>query len=196
MIVPDVHLGVTIAALVDGELSPAARDRALAHAAGCARCRSALDEERRIRARLRQLAYAGLASVPPAPATSDIAPGALPPGLLDRLARISASSPCAVGVFSAGGGLRPPSWPSRPDRSRPGTGVGREHQPAPVRRAVALSSALAAGFAAVIMLGSGSGESGPTLVPVGSLVDQHEATVREVPLYDATLTAVTAGLRR
>lgn len=47
------HLGVTLSALVDGELDHDSRDRALAHVANCPNCRLDLEAERQIKARLR-----------------------------------------------------------------------------------------------------------------------------------------------
>lgn len=43
------HLGSRVSALVDGQLSPRAAERALAHAVGCPRCRDALEAERAAR---------------------------------------------------------------------------------------------------------------------------------------------------
>jgi len=43
------HLGARVSALADGELSHEERDRALAHVAHCAECRSALDAERQVK---------------------------------------------------------------------------------------------------------------------------------------------------
>jgi hypothetical protein len=46
------HLGDRVSALADGELDAEARERALAHVAGCAECRSLLEAERRTKRRL------------------------------------------------------------------------------------------------------------------------------------------------
>lgn len=54
------HLGDRISALVDGELSPADRDRAHAHLAGCAACRAEANQLRALKKRMR-----GLGEVPP-----------------------------------------------------------------------------------------------------------------------------------
>lgn len=43
------HLGNRVSALVDGQLTPEAAERALAHAAACPECRAALDAERAAR---------------------------------------------------------------------------------------------------------------------------------------------------
>jgi hypothetical protein len=50
------HLGPRLAALVDGELSHDDRDRALAHIAGCAQCRSLVESERTMKNQLGAMA--------------------------------------------------------------------------------------------------------------------------------------------
>jgi anti-sigma factor RsiW len=50
------HLGPRLAALVDGELSHDDRDRALAHIAGCAQCRSLVESERALKNQLSAMA--------------------------------------------------------------------------------------------------------------------------------------------
>lgn len=50
------HLGPRLAALVDGELSHDDRDRALAHIAGCAPCRSLVESERTLKGQLDTMA--------------------------------------------------------------------------------------------------------------------------------------------
>ena len=57
------HLGDVAGAFVDDELGPEARARALAHIAGCAACRAEVDQQHRLKSRLR--------------ATSDLSPGGL-----------------------------------------------------------------------------------------------------------------------
>lgn len=49
------HLGERAAALVDGELGDAERERALAHVAVCESCRSEVEAQRRLKARLDSL---------------------------------------------------------------------------------------------------------------------------------------------
>jgi anti-sigma factor RsiW len=46
------HLGARLGALVDGELAHDDRDRALAHLAGCAQCRTLVESERALKAEL------------------------------------------------------------------------------------------------------------------------------------------------
>ena len=49
------HLGRNLSALVDGELSPAERDRAHAHLAGCEQCRAEANALRELKKRMRGL---------------------------------------------------------------------------------------------------------------------------------------------
>jgi anti-sigma factor RsiW len=49
------HLGDQVAAFVDGELGFAARERALEHLSRCAECRAAVEEQRRVKARVQTL---------------------------------------------------------------------------------------------------------------------------------------------
>jgi anti-sigma factor RsiW len=46
------HLGTRLGALVDGELAHDDRDRALAHLAGCAQCRTLVESERALKGNL------------------------------------------------------------------------------------------------------------------------------------------------
>jgi anti-sigma factor RsiW len=46
------HLGARLGALVDGELAHDDRDRALAHLAGCAQCRTLVESERALKEQL------------------------------------------------------------------------------------------------------------------------------------------------
>jgi anti-sigma factor RsiW len=54
------HLGDLGAALVDDQLSPETRDLALAHLASCAECQRDVEQQRRLKARLRLLAEPSL----------------------------------------------------------------------------------------------------------------------------------------
>lgn len=58
------HLGERVTALVDGELSHDARDRALAHLASCPHCRAAVDAERLTKGRVAALDASGMAPGP------------------------------------------------------------------------------------------------------------------------------------
>jgi len=50
------HLGMRLGALVDGELEHDDRDRALAHLAGCAQCRTMVEAARDVKGRLAAMA--------------------------------------------------------------------------------------------------------------------------------------------
>ena len=50
------HLGARLGALVDGELAHDDRDRALAHLAGCAQCRTLVEAERTLKNQLEAMA--------------------------------------------------------------------------------------------------------------------------------------------
>ncbi len=49
------HLGASVSALVDGQLDPAAAERAWSHVAGCPDCRVAVEHEGRTKSRLRSV---------------------------------------------------------------------------------------------------------------------------------------------
>lgn len=119
------HLGTQVAALVDGQLPPAAAERALCHVAGCAQCAAELTAQRATRA-----ALAGATQVPVA---DDLATRLLALG----------STP---GLFAC----TTPSGPSGPSgRVRRGLGILRaraaEHVAAPVPMPASRAERAAAG---------------------------------------------------
>jgi hypothetical protein len=75
----DPHLGELAAALVDGVLDHAARDRALAHVTRCPGCRTEVEAQRRIKSSLASLAGPGV-----------------PSGLTDRLRALPDRSPAVT----------------------------------------------------------------------------------------------------
>lgn len=125
------HLGDLSTVLADDEtgtwadLPTDVRLRALAHVAGCPSCRSDVDEQRRVKARMRFAAGAPTLQ-------------AMPAGLLDSLLRLPASP-------------QPPATSGRPAQLVHAATGGR---PAVRGRYVA-----AAGIAASVMVGLGSGGS-------------------------------------
>jgi anti-sigma factor RsiW len=134
-------LGDVAAALVDGELDHAGRERAHRHLAHCARCRAEVDAQRRLKARL-----------------SGSAPPDLPSALTDRLLRLT--SPLEEAAPRV---VRPPSRPAtapagltRPVGGRPGS--PRPPGPRPgsaVRRRASTGSAVVLlGVAAALALGA------------------------------------------
>jgi anti-sigma factor RsiW len=60
------HIGSTASALVDGQLSPAAEDRAWKHVLGCPGCRRLVEREGWVKQRLAGLAAPGTFPAPPA----------------------------------------------------------------------------------------------------------------------------------
>jgi anti-sigma factor RsiW len=149
-------LGDVAAALVDGELDHAARERAHRHLAHCAGCRAEVDGQRRLRARL-----------------SGVEHPELPVGLTERLLRLAAQAdePPAVRPPS-----RPPAVPpvpSRPAGSRPGrTRPARPRRP--VRRRAATGSAFVVlGVAAALALGAP--QPRPATTPVDPATDAFVA---------------------
>jgi hypothetical protein len=75
----DPHLGELAAALVDGALDHAARDRALSHLTLCDDCRAEVDAQRRMKAQLAAMDGPGL-----------------PPGLAARLSSLPDRSPAST----------------------------------------------------------------------------------------------------
>ena len=166
------HLGDAVAGLVDGALSHAERDLALAHIAHCDPCRSAVEQQRQIKARIASIAdvvvpaelMARLMAVPvvatldaPLPARS----------LADRrLARRSRSAPAYL--------------------------------PRRQRQVIVSTSALLAGAAALLLaVGGGEREPGrPVQPPLAVLVDQHNATTPELPFSDPGMAAITTGFSK
>lgn len=185
------HLGDRVAALVDGELSHDARDRLLAHVAGCPRCREEVDAARQVKARLARL------SVPaPSPALTArllalAEPGEpIPPRRrpLRRLPRPAAG---------------PRSSP-RPQSARPAvgsTGVSTRrgrvaHSSADRLRRFGMTGAGAFSVAGLALGGAFAvgGQSGNTGVPLTPPVDrlevEHAATTGGVPLTDPAFSSV------
>lgn len=133
-------LGDVVAALVDGELDHAARERAQRHLAHCAACRAEVDAQRRLKARL-----SGLTGQPPA----------ADPALATRLLRLAV--PGADVVRPGPAGPRAPG-PTRPrgvrPRSRRSTAVRPRGRRVLRRRATAGTALLALGLTAAFALGS------------------------------------------
>ncbi len=173
-------LGARISGLADGSLPDDVRDRSLAHVTGCAACREALDTERLLVARVREL---------PAPGPSD--------ALLARLLAMGETGgPLPPRPGRVAGTARPPSAvrpPRLPAASvRPPT--RREHRRS--RRVLAAAAGvLGVGVIAVTALGSSLPTSGSGVVPpLDQLTVQHGVTGRENPFSDAGLVRlVTPG---
>ena len=159
-------LGDALSALVDGELDHAARDRALAHLAGCAACRADVEDQRRLKARLAAL------------------PGDTPsPDLCSRL--LALSVPGVEPLARPQGPVRPVTV--RSDRApagalRPPSGPGRR-----VRRATAVGSTLVlAGLAAALALGGRPAGGASTPIDPGAdvFVVEHVSSTGGLPLRE------------
>lgn len=185
-------LGERVGALADGSLPDDVRDRSLAHVAACEDCRHALDVERLVVERLRQL---------PAPAPSDALLGRLlalgDPGepMAPRPGHVpgTARQP-TVSVVGAPAGR--PHAPTRPTRStRPAGRQGRR----PSRRSLAVAAAgmIGAGVFAVTSFGGALPTPvAPVAPPAASLVVQRPATggvTNEPALMRVLSPAPTSG---
>ncbi len=147
------HLGDRVAALVDGELDHASRERVLAHLAHCPPCRTEVDAQRRLKASLLEL---GRAPLPPSEALA-----------ARLLALPDQPSPAAPERRSLPGHL--PRGPRRPG-SRAGS-----RRPAPSartlkRRGAAAGAFVALGLVSALALGNPSSSQGPS-VPVDPASD-------------------------
>lgn len=170
------HLDDLAAALVDDELRPSERDRALAHVAGCAPCREVVDAQRRTKSRL-----AGV---------TDPRPDA---ELVARLLAV-ASSPAqpADVVRGSARSLGPAAGRPRPRglrRTRPVPARGRSVG----RTAAGLLSAVAVALGGAVLLGGAQGDVTP---PVSTYVADHSATNGSSPLSDPAADIVLTSFTR
>ena len=170
------HLGDRIAALADGELSHAERDRALAHVANCAACRAELDLQREVRALL-----AAAAAPPPGPDTLDaLLSLAAPGGPLPPRSRSMPHGPVVPELppprlggrwthprRRLGDGRRP----SRADSRRPGERSARR-----VRVATAGALSVAGLVLGTAFVAGGTSAQAPVAPPVGQLSVEHSRT--------------------
>jgi len=165
-------LGELLTALVDGALSHAERERALAHLTGCAGCREEVEAQRALKARL-----AAIAGTPAPPDSLVRSLRALAVPGTDPLAR-PFGPPQGAPVRPRGarpGGAAPPA-------AGPGRGpLGR------LRRTSTVGGGLVAlGVSAALLLGGAGGAPASTPVDPGSVdfVVDFVSTTSEVPLAD------------
>ena len=153
----DRCLGDKAAALTDGELGTDARDVALAHLVNCDHCRDDVAGQRRLKARL-----------------GELADPVMPAGLLERLTGIGPYEPEVI-VVRHRVRLHVPRRPTPRDLTRPS---GRSRRS--VRYAIGGGvSVLALGVSAFAL---GGGSPSPTLVPsVDSFSVEHASTSGEIP---------------
>ena len=174
------HLGALVAALVDGQLGHAERDRVLSHLARCPECRSEVAEQRALKARLdlldvrtprdladRLLAFRELPSPWPAQAGPDR----------------SAPQQAAWAIPAAVGSPR-----ARP-AEHPVVGRAQRSRRAPMS-AVAGLVLVGAGLGGIVAVGAPADE--PYRDPSSpDLVVQHATTTTQVPLADPAVVSVT-----
>jgi anti-sigma factor RsiW len=166
------HLGDEISAVVDGELSHDARDRALAHIAVCAECRAAVEAERRTKA-----AIAGVDSL------------GLSPELGVRLLGLPAELTAPQGLRTGTAwlaehrpriGRRSSTSPRGPESRRPARS-GRRRR----RASVLTGGALVVGaFATAVLVGGGPTGGRPVTPQVDRFSVEHASVTPEVPLTD------------
>jgi anti-sigma factor RsiW len=168
------HLGDRVAALVDGELDDASRERALAHLAHCDTCRYETDAHRRLKATLVQVREA-----PPAPSAD----------LTARLLALPAERPVLAAPPATRRSARRPVGAGRPT-SRTAT----LRRP---RRAATAGALLAVGLVGALALGgpSTSGPRTPVDPATPAFVAEYANSTSRVPLTEPVVaTLVPAGL--
>jgi hypothetical protein len=211
----DPCLGETAAALVDGALDHDARDRALAHVTRCPTCRTEVDAQRRLKARLSALGgpqcpsglagrLAAIPEVTPAPRE--------PTDKLPEVTLVASFHPPAA-RFRRGTGQRPadardqgrrPSGAGRPasgprSATRPGGGVvprqrtggtDRRHRRLALTAAGGLA-AFALSLAVVVAAGEPDGGGGdPVTPPVGTFTVEHGRSSDGLPGNDPAVGVV------
>ena len=173
------HLGDRLSALVDGELSGAERDRAYAHLAGCAQCRTEAAQLRALKRKLRSLVEGA-----PAEAAmtrrliSMTGPGGPPPPRRALLRVVPGPRPLA------------PATIGRPTHrsTRPGTHRRRYLLLGTVSLVVGL------GTAAFTAGGAGQAAPGPKIIPPVELYSvEHAIITGQVPFSGPTLRPLHSG---
>ncbi len=183
------HLGDRIAALADGELGHAERDRALAHVAGCPSCRAALEEQRAVRTLL-----SSAAAPEPAPETmAALLSLAAPGGPLPPRSRRMPQGPVVPELPPPRRLARP--WgaarvdgrrPTRQDSHRPGERAARR-----VRVATAGALSVAGLVLGTAFVAGGAGAPAPVVAPVSQLSVEHGRTATAVTVGDPGLGLMT-----
>jgi anti-sigma factor RsiW len=169
------HLGDLGTALVDDQLSPEARDMALAHLAGCPDCRQDVEQQRRLKARLREL------TEPDLPMTLALRLSALKP----------AAAPSAAHNSPPGDGFAALAFPIR-DRSRVfSPRRGRLLAGAASVLLFGVGTAFAA--AADVQASSPAGTAGNSLSTGQTQVTAVTAVTRSVPANDPAFDAMNAS---
>ncbi|WP_329519660.1 anti-sigma factor family protein [Spirillospora sp. NBC_01491] len=197
-------LGERLTALVDGELGHEERDRALAHLAACARCRTEADELRRLKSRLRSLSdlppsdgadalpsadfLTRLRSLGEAAEPEETTQPTRPLRSANRPARPAAARPTAARPAAARPAATRPTPAARPrdnrPAARPAAAVGQARRQ-PRRRYLAVGAAtLFLGLGTVSYV-AGGGQEAPTVTPAfDRFAVEHALTSGDSPLTD------------
>lgn len=188
----DHHLGDLAAALADNELSADARDKALAHLAGCAECRFEVDGQRRLRSLLANQADPELPSDLAARLRSVAADAGTPIDLSQRRSRrwpLLAAASFAPATSAPSSNPSVPTGPAgvrRPRLSRPGERPGRARRSRTVRRALAGSAVALALTAGLASAGGPTASGGPAKTPpVDRFVQEYTVMTARLPFGDA-----------
>lgn len=166
-------LGEVAAALVDGELDHAARERAHRHLARCGSCRAEVEAQRRLKT--------ALSGLSPAPA---------PDALAGRLMALQVPGTDRLGA---------PAGPVRPATVRPAAGPGnRRPRGRGLRRRTAVgTSVVALGLVALALGSPQSAATTPVDPATDAFVVEHVDTTSGVPrVVQAGLTGGGAGSPR
>ncbi len=169
-------LGDLVAALVDGELDHAGRERAQRHVAHCATCRAELEAQRRLKARMSALASE-------APAAVD--------ALTARLLRVAVEPRAPI---AAAARRRAPRRAGRTS-----SGPSSTRRPALRRRALSGTAFVALGLTAAFALGGPGPERPTTPLDPGTdaFVTEFVSTPSDaVPTVPASLTNGSVGSGR
>jgi len=165
-------LGDVVAALVDGELDHAARERAQRHLAHCTPCRTEVDAQRRLKARL---TGTSTGEVAPSDALTARLLGLRPDPATGPAVAPQAAVPQATAAGTTVGWRVQPRLQTGPRPARPGTsraataGPGAERRRRPsLRRSAAVGSALAVLGAALVL---GGPQATPATTPVDPVMD-------------------------
>ncbi len=165
----ETHLGELVAAYVDGELDPSARERAAAHLAGCEHCRTRVAAANGLKARLSALGD------PP-----------VPPDLTMRLLSMGERRRGPVGFRGTRRASR------RTYRHPP-------RLSAPRLALAGAASVVVAGLATALVVGGTDQPAGPAVTPaIDRYVYEHAATTDEVPFANpgagAAVSVTYAGV--
>ena len=194
------HLGDKAAALVDGQLSAEAAERAAMHMVGCRPCRDAVELERLTKQRLASLsspepedgflaqlmAMAGPAGpLPPREERLEVVSTLIPPPAPNPLP-IAGSIPGPATLAGRSAGTRPSgrssAWGRRPGDTRPaGSAPARRtatHRPRLAAAVLAASVMVGAGVTVGGVAAAGATATGKKVVPaMDSFVAQHSTSI-------------------